>query len=237
MCSTTAVTPPTCCISPSIRSWSTSTRTRPSSRCASATAARSMTLCFARCERALAGHPARRGGSRGGRHDRAGRTAATRALGGRAPRCTLYSAARDPWSVAAAVQTRSGPPAAAAAPDGGAAARHRPGAAARRLHPRAERGGARAGRHACRARARAVREVEGRARQRSGASQHLLEPIVVDLKPHELASDARGARRSGKRPASSSTRSDQQRLALRRVPALLDLREIRQRRQRPGRAT
>ena len=49
-----------------------------------------------------------------------------------------------------------------------AAPRHRAGAAARRLHPRPDRGGPGAGGHACRSRARAVREVQGRKR-RGGA--------------------------------------------------------------------
>ncbi len=44
-------------------------------------------VCVPRAAAGARGYPARRGASRGGRHDRAGRTAATRALGGRAPRC------------------------------------------------------------------------------------------------------------------------------------------------------
>ena len=64
-------------------------------------------------------------------------------------------------------------------------------------------------------------------RERSGiASQHLLEPIVVDLKPHELA------RILEERPQWEAAGFEvdalgDERLAVRRVPALLNLREIR----------
>ena len=65
-------------------------------------------------------------------------------------------------------------------------------------------------------------------RERSGiASQHLLEPIVVDLKPHELA------RILEERPQWEAAGFEvdalgEARLAVRRVPALLNQREVRQ---------
>jgi DNA mismatch repair protein MutL len=65
-------------------------------------------------------------------------------------------------------------------------------------------------------------------RERSGiASQHLLEPIVVDLKPHELA------RILEERPQWEAAGFEvgalgEERLAVRRVPALLNQREVRQ---------
>ena len=90
-------------------------------------------------------------------------------------RCTCPAGIRGTWPPRLPNQP---PPAV----DRRRAARRRARPAARHLHPRAEPRRPGAGGHARRARARAVREAQGRARHAaSPASQQLLEPLVVEL--------------------------------------------------------
>ncbi len=80
-----------------------------------------------------------------------------------------------------------------------------------RSHPR---------RHACRARACLVRKVQSRAGRRAPASQHLLEPIVVELKGHELDTILE-SRAEWEQAGFDIDALGPTRLALRRVPAMI----------------
>jgi DNA mismatch repair protein MutL len=143
------------------------------------------------------------------------------------PPLPLYSPARDPWSVAAAVQAAGVAPPGTPEPGGAEPL----GSALAQLHgayilAQNAEGLVLVDMHA--AHERVLYEKLKAERERSGiASQHLLEPIVVDLKAHELA------RILEERPQWEAAGFEvdalgEERLAVRRVPALLNLREVRQ---------
>ena len=150
---------------------------------------------------------------------------ATEDTGGRRGALPLYEPGRDPWLIAAAVQQSS---TSASVPEG-AAEEYPLGTALSQLHGVYILAQNRAGlvlidMHAAHER---VLYEKFKAERGNGipASQHLLEPIVVALKTHELAAllEQRGEwERAGfELDALSPTQ-----LALRRVPAVLDSREI-----------
>ena len=136
----------------------------------------------------------------------------------------LYSASRDPWRVIAAAEAGAAP-LGTAEPGGGAPL----GTALAQLHgayilAQNAEGLVLVDMHA--AHERVLYEKLKADRERSGiASQHLLEPIVVDLKPHELARILE-ERSQWEAAGFEVDALGDERLAVRRVPALLNLREI-----------
>lgn len=144
--------------------------------------------------------------------------------GGSRPTLPLYSAARDPWQLVAAVRGST-------APEVGLPRGDEPlGTALAQLHgayilAQNSEGIVLVDMHA--AHERVLYERFKAERQRSAlASQHLLEPIVLEVKAHELARilEERGQWEAAgfEIDALGDTR-----LALRRVPAVLSVREIR----------
>jgi DNA mismatch repair protein MutL len=147
--------------------------------------------------------------------------------GGPAPGASLplYSAARDPWQLVAAVR------AATAAADVGLPQGEEPlGTALAQLHgayilAQNLEGMVLVDMHA--AHERVLYERFKAERQRSAlASQHLLEPIVLEVKAHEL-SRILEERAQWEAAGFEIDALGDTRLALRRVPAVLSLREIR----------
>ena len=137
----------------------------------------------------------------------------------------LYSPARDPWSVAAAAGSGPLPPG-APAPDAQPL-----GSALAQLHgayilAQNAQGLVLVDMHA--AHERVLYEKLKADRERSGiASQHLLEPLVVQLKPHELARILE-ERSQWEAAGFELDALGEGCLVVRRVPALLNLREVRQ---------
>ena len=136
----------------------------------------------------------------------------------------LYSAARDPWRLAAGVRDDFAPAPALAAAEGSL------GTPLAQLHgayilAQNEQGLVLIDMHAAHERV-LYEKFKTEAAANAIASQHLLEPLVVELKAHELARvmeeraqwEAAGFEVDALGPT---------RLALRRVPALLNPREIR----------
>jgi DNA mismatch repair protein MutL len=144
--------------------------------------------------------------------------------GGGSASLPLYSAARDPWQLVAAIRGAGAP--AVGLPQGDEPL----GTALAQLHgayilAQNHEGMVLVDMHA--AHERVLYERFKAERQRSAlASQHLLEPIVLEVKAHELA------RILEERPQWEAAGFEidalgDTRLALRRVPAVLSLREIR----------
>jgi DNA mismatch repair protein MutL len=139
----------------------------------------------------------------------------------------LYSPARDPWALAAATVAEELP----ALPVPGPAATEQPlGTALAQLHgayilAQNAQGLVLVDMHA--GHERVLYEKFKAERDAGGiASQHLLEPIVIEVKPHELAAildDVREWEAAGFEVAAWGPAQ----LALRRVPAVLNPREIR----------
>jgi DNA mismatch repair protein MutL len=138
----------------------------------------------------------------------------------------LYSPAKDPWALAAWVNEAPRPDAAVAMPAG-----EQPlGTALAQLHgayilAQNTEGLVLVDMHA--AHERVLYERFKAERAAAGiASQHLLEPIVIEVKPHELAAILEDA---GEWEAAGFAVDalGRERLALRRVPAVLNPREIR----------
>ena len=152
-----------------------------------------------------------------------GGSRATAAQGASLP---LYSASRDPWSVAAEGEAGLAP-VGGTGPDGAQPL----GSALAQLHgvyilAQNADGLVLVDMHA--AHERVLYEKLKADRERSGiASQHLLEPIVVDLKPHELTRILE-ERVQWEAAGFEVDALGEERLAVRRVPALLNVREVRQ---------
>jgi DNA mismatch repair protein MutL len=142
----------------------------------------------------------------------------------RGPSLSLYSAARDPWQLVAAV--RGATAAAVDLPQGDEPL----GTALAQLHgayilAQNSEGMVLVDMHA--AHERVLYERFKAERQRSAlASQHLLEPIVLEVKAHELARILE-EREQWEAAGFEIDALGDTRLALRRVPAVLSLREIR----------
>jgi DNA mismatch repair protein MutL len=160
----------------------------------------------------------------GATHASAGGGFPARAAAAYAASLPLYSASRDPWRVITAAQAGAAP-LGTAEPGGGAPL----GTALAQLHgayilAQNAEGLVLVDMHA--AHERVLYEKLKADRERSGiASQHLLEPIVVDLKPHELARILE-ERSQWEAAGFEVDALGDERLAVRRVPALLNLREI-----------
>jgi len=141
----------------------------------------------------------------------------------------LYQAQRDPWRLAAAVaeEPASDPVASEQVPAAGAVGSL--GTALAQLHgvyilAQSPQGLVLVDMHA--AHERVLYEQLKAQRERDGiASQHLLEPIVIELKPHEL-SQLMEQRAQWQAAGFEIDALGPTRLALRRVPALLAAREI-----------
>ena len=201
----------TCSRSSSIRRWSTSTSIRRRSRCASASRAASTSSCSAasptrwraaprsrlRCaRRRLRGRRTRvRRGAPGGRRRRA---SASR----NRPRLRpALRATRDVRSRRSRSSVADGDASATTTVDAAAArrvgTRLRARAAARHLHPRAERAGPRARRHARRARTHPLRAPEERPRRRARCRcSSLLIPVTLRADAREIGTVEESARRA-----------------------------------------
>src|SRR5947208_129226 len=148
---------------------------------------------------------------------------------GRAASLPLYEATRDPWALAASVRDAGTPPGAAAAPFPSFTEEQPLGTALAQLHgayilAQNREGLVLVDMHA--AHERLLYEKFKAERERgTPASQHLLEPVVIELKAHELTAllerRAEWEQAGFELDALSSTR-----LALRRVPATLKPGEI-----------
>jgi DNA mismatch repair protein MutL len=187
-------------------------------------------FAFRAVERALAGTKpdlSAASAARGAEGLGAGYGAAAHA--GRTMSLPLYEPSRDPWAIAASVRDEGALPGAAPPPFLSGAEEHPLGTALAQLHgayilAQNREGLVLVDMHAAHER---VLYEKFKAERASGtpASQHLLEPVVIELKAHELTAllERRGEwERAGfELDALGSTR-----LALRRVPATLKPREV-----------
>ncbi len=138
------------------------------------------------------------------------------------PSLSLYSAARDPWQLVAAVRGATAVDLPAGDEPLGTALAQLHGAYILAQNPE---GMVLVDMHA--AHERVLYERFKAERQRSAlASQHLLEPIVLEVKAHELARILE-EREQWEAAGFEIDALGDRRLALRRVPAVLSLREIR----------